>query len=104
MAGAIAFAATAGVVTDLHPILALTCGLLVAGGVHTVKSAVIRPAVTATTGGVGNTPVSILEDVTATVVSFLSILIPILIFFVIILFVVLIVMWRKQRSKSAKPA
>ena len=53
VAGAIAFAATAGVVTDIHPVLALTCGLLVAGGVHTVKSAIVRPAVTATTGGVG---------------------------------------------------
>jgi type II secretory pathway component PulF len=100
VAGAIAFAATAGVVTDIHPVLALTCGLLVAGGVHTVKSAIVRPAVTATTAGAGNTPVSILEDITATVVSFLSILIPILIVFIIILFVVLIVMWRKQRSRS----
>ena len=104
VAGAIAFAATAGVVTNIHPILALTCGLLVAGGVHTVKSAIIRPAVTATTGGVANTPVSILEDITATVVSFLSILIPILIVFVIILFVAAIVMWRSQRVKSQKPA
>jgi uncharacterized membrane protein len=104
VAGAIAFAATAGVVTDLHPVLALTCGLLVAGGVHTVKSAIVRPAVTATTGGVGNTPVSILEDITATVVSFLSILIPILIVFILMLFVVLIVMWWRQRARSHNPA
>lgn len=104
VAGAIAFAATAGVVTDIHPVLALTCGLLVAGSVHTVKSAVVRPAVTATTGGVGNTPISIMEDITATVVSFLAILIPILIVFIIILFVVLIVMWRKSRSSVQKTA
>jgi uncharacterized membrane protein len=104
VAGAIAFAATAGVITNIHPILALTCGLLVAGGVHTVKSAIIRPAVTATTGGVGNTPVSLLEDITATVVSFLSILIPILIVFVLILFIVLIVMWRQRKTSSQKTA
>ena len=104
VAGAIAFAATAGVITNIHPVLALACGLLVAGGVHTVKSAVVRPAVTATTGGVGNTPVSVLEDVTATVVSFLSILIPILIAFVFILFIVLIFMWRRQRSRTHTPA
>ena len=84
------------------PVIALTCGLLIAGGVHTVKSAVIRPAVTATTGGVGNTPVSLLEDITATVVSFISILIPILIVFIVILFVVLIVMWRQRREHCAK--
>ena len=104
VAGAIAFAATAGVVTDIHPVLALTCGLLVAGGVHTVKSAIVRPAVTATTAGAGNTPVSILEDITATVVSFLSILIPILMVFIVVLFVVLIVMWRRQRTRSHNPA
>jgi hypothetical protein len=104
VAGAIAFAATAGVVTDLHPVLALTCGLLVAGGVHTVKSAIVRPAVTVTTAGAGNTPVSVLEDVTAAIVSFLSILIPILMVFILALFVVLIVMWRKQRAGSRNPA
>jgi hypothetical protein len=104
VAGAIAFAATAGVVTNLHPIIALTCGLLIAGSVHTVKSVIVRPVVTATTGGVGNTPVSILEDITATVVSFLSIIVPILIVFIVILFVVLIVMWWQRRSSVRKPA
>ena len=104
VAGAIAFAATAGVITNIHPVLALACGLLVAGGVHTVKSAIVRPAVTVTTGGAGNAPVSVLEDITATVVSFISILVPILIAFVFILFVVLIIMWRRQRARSHNPA
>jgi len=49
-AGAIAFAASAKVVTDINPVLALACGLLMAGGVHVVKAAALRPAVTATTG------------------------------------------------------
>src|SRR5512145_2046730 len=62
-AGAIAFAASANVVTDINPVLALACGLLIAGSVHVVKSAAIRPAVTATTGGAGNVPVSIAEDI-----------------------------------------
>lgn len=53
VAGAIAFAASANVITDINPVLALACGLLVAGSVHTVKSAAVRPAVTATTGGAG---------------------------------------------------
>lgn len=78
-AGAIAFAAAANVITDLHPVIALGAGVLVAGSVHAVKAVAIRPAVTATTGGVGNTPVSMLEDFLATVVSILAILLPILI-------------------------
>ena len=48
-AGAIVFAASANILTEVSPILSLACGLLVAGGVHAVKSAVVRPAVTATT-------------------------------------------------------
>ena len=64
-AGAIAFAASAKVITDVNPVLALACGLLVAGSVHVAKSAAVRPVVTATTGGAGNVPVSIAEDVTS---------------------------------------
>ena len=52
-AGAIVFAASAHVITDIHPVLSLALGLLVAGGVHTVKAAAVRPAVTATTAGTG---------------------------------------------------
>jgi hypothetical protein len=78
-AGAIAFAASANVVTDVSPVLALASGLLVAGTVHLTKSGVVRPAITATTGGAGNVPVSIAEDVISTVLSILAIVIPILI-------------------------
>jgi len=78
-AGAIAFAASANVVTDVHPVLALAAGLLVAGTVHLTKSGIVRPAVTATTGGAGNVPVSIAEDVTSTVLSIIAVVIPILI-------------------------
>ncbi len=76
-AGAIVFAATANQIGDVNPTLALIAGLLVAGGVHTVKSVVVRPAVTAATGGVGNVPVSMAEDVASTGVSVLSILVPV---------------------------
>src|SRR3990172_7122040 len=65
VAGAIAFAASANVITDVNPLLALACGLLIAGSVHTVKAAALRPAVTATTAGAGNVPVSIAEDILA---------------------------------------
>ncbi len=104
-AGAIVFASSAHVITGVHPLLALACGLLVAGGVHTVKSVAVRPAVTATTGGAGNVPVSIAEDVTSTVLSILSIVIPVLVAVILVILVSLVIwwFWRRavQRSKAA---
>jgi hypothetical protein len=102
VAGAIVFAASAQIFSDLHPVLALAAGILTAGAVHTVKAVAIRPVVTATTGGAGNTPVSILEDIAATVVSILSILIPILIFIILLLVLVLVIRhyWRKSRTAT----
>jgi len=37
-------AASTNIVTGINPILALACGLLVAGSVHVVKSAAVRPS------------------------------------------------------------
>jgi len=99
VAGAIVFAAGTNVVTGVNPILALACGLLVAGSVHAVKSGVVRPMVTATTSGVGNVPVSIAEDITSTAVSFLSILVPIVIV-VLVAILILFLMWRWARRTS----
>lgn len=97
-AGAIAFAASANVVTDVHPVLALACGLLVAGAVHVTKSVAIRPAVTATTGGVGNIPVSIAEDVVSGVVSVLAIVLPVLIGTLLIVLLAFLVYWFYRRA------
>ena len=101
-AGAIAFAAAANVVTDLHPVIALGAGLLVAGSVHAVKAVAIRPVVTATTGGVGNTPVSMLEDFLATVVSVLAILLPILIGMIALVFTVWAIYFLFRRAESRR--
>ena len=95
-AGAIVFAASAQVISDVHPVLALSAGLLVAGGVHAVKSLAVRPAVTATTAGAGNVPVSMLEDFVSTVLSILAVLIPIIIGSVLIL-VISLIGWRYWR-------
>ncbi len=51
-AGAILFAASGNVISQMSPVLAMICGLLAAGGVHAVK-ATVRPVMTATTGGRG---------------------------------------------------
>jgi hypothetical protein len=100
-AGAIAFAASAKVITDINPVLALICGLLVSGSVHAVKSVAVRPAVTATTGGAGNVPVSIAEDIFSTVMSILAIVIPIMVAVIIILAIVLFILWRQRRREKA---
>jgi hypothetical protein len=97
-AGAVAFAASAHVVTDVHPVLALACGLLVAGTVHVAKAGVMRPLVTATTGGTANTPVSIAEDVTSTVLSVVAIVLPIIIGTLIVVLAAFIVYWLYKRS------
>jgi hypothetical protein len=97
-AGAVVFAASAKVISDVHPVLAMAAGLLVAGSVHAVKSVAIRPAVTATTGGAGNVPVSILEDVISTVLSILSVIIPVLIAAGVILLTAWIVWWLWRRA------
>ena len=55
-AGAILFAASAGAVSNINPIVAMIAGLLVAGGVHTVKAAAVRPAVTAHDRRLGEHP------------------------------------------------
>jgi mannose/fructose/N-acetylgalactosamine-specific phosphotransferase system component IID len=98
-AGAIVFAASANVLTEVSPVLSLACGLLVAGGVHVVKSAIVRPAVTATTAGASNIPVSILEDVVSTIVSVLSVLIPVLMAVVVIILIAWIIS-SKNNKKS----
>ncbi|MBN2115198.1 MAG: DUF4126 domain-containing protein [Anaerolineales bacterium] len=96
-AGAIAFAASANVVTDVSPVLALACGLLVAGTVHVAKAGAVRPMVTATTGGAGNVPVSIAEDVVSTVLSILSIILPVLIGTLLVVLAAFIIYWLYKR-------
>ena len=97
-AGAIVFAASAQVVTDINPILSLGAGLLVAGGVHTIKSAVIRPIVTATTAGIGDVPISMAEDFVSTVLSILSIVLPVL----ILVLIILIIIWLSGRRSRKR--
>jgi hypothetical protein len=100
LAGAILFASTSGVIGDLHPVLAVGAGILLAGGVHTVKT-VSRPVVTATTAGTGNWLVSIIEDILALIGAVLAILIPILVALTIGFLLILFVWWRgRQRYKA----
>ncbi len=99
-AGAIVFAASAEVITNIHPVLSLAAGLLVAGGVHATKSLAVRPAVTAATGGAGNIPVSILEDIVSTILSILAVVIPVVLACALIIITAWIV-WRFQKKKNS---
>ena len=103
-AGAIAFAASAKVVTDINPVLALACGLLMAGSVHVVKAAALRPAVTATTAGAGNVPVSIAEDIAAFVASVFAIMLPIVMGSILIILLALVLWWLWRRTDKAQTA
>ena len=97
-AGAILFAGSANVITDVHPILALGSGLLVAGGVHATKTAA-RPVVTVTTGGIGNPIVSTLEDIVAFVISLLAIILPIIAAILLIIFLFLVIYFVRRRRQ-----
>jgi len=100
LAGAILFASTSGVIGDMHPVMAVGAGILLAGGVHTVKT-VSRPMVTATTAGTGNWLVSFLEDILALIGAVLAILIPILVVLIIGLMLILFVWWRGRQRRNA---
>lgn len=104
-AGAVLFASTTQASIELHPVLAFTCGILLAGSVHAIKAGA-RPVVTATTAGVGNPIVSTIEDVVATVISFIALIFPFLIVAWLIMLgvlVFLILRWRQRRKASVSP-
>jgi uncharacterized membrane protein len=105
IAGAIAFAASAKVITDVHPLLSLAMGLLVAGSVHVAKAGALRPAVTATTGGAANAPVSLAEDIFAAFLSMLALLIPIIIGIIMVIAVATIIwlLWRRANRLQQAP-
>ena len=103
-AGAILFASTTQVVTNMNPVVAVILGLLVAGSVHVAKSALIRPAVTATTAGVGTPVVSFMEDIVALLISIAAVVVPVLVAAIIILLTALIIwlLWRHARAHNAR--
>lgn len=88
----------------LGSVLAYVVGGVLAGGVHGVK-ALSRPAVTATTVGVGNPVVSILEDIAVIGLVVLAIIVPVVALILLILFGVLFALmirwaWRRLRRRK----
>jgi hypothetical protein len=102
-AGAILFAANAGVIKEANPALALMVGLVLAFGVD-AGQAVARPVVNASTMGVGAPVVSVMEDVTSAVASFLAIFAPLLfvIFAAVIVYLFVRLYRGIQRRRTAR--
>lgn len=100
-AGAVLFAAR---VTDIHLTVAMVAGVLVAGGVLLVKSAAVRPAVSVTAGGVADVPVSVAEDILATILSILAIVFQLAVAALIVLLTAFVIWLLCRRARrSAEP-
>lgn len=76
-AGAVLFMAVVNENDEIHPLIAMIFGLVVAGAVHWYKTTA-RPEITLKTRGVGNPFVSMVEDAVATVVAILAVALPVL--------------------------
>lgn len=99
-AGAILFAASTNAV-NLHPVIAVILGLVLAFGVHAVKASA-RPVVTASTGGIGNAFVSVGEDVVSVGVSLVAIVVPVVIGILLALIIALVAGWLVARASAAR--
>jgi len=99
-AGAILFAASTNAV-NLHPAVAVILGLVLAFGVHATK-ATARPVVTATTGGLGNAFVSVGEDIVATGVSLLAIVVPVVIGILLVFMIAFAWWWKFGRVPASE--
>jgi hypothetical protein len=76
----------------------------VAGSVHAVKAVAVRPAVTATTAGAGNIPVSIAEDVVAFITSVAAIIIPLVMGIILLVIFSLVLSWWLRRTDKTQTA
>ena len=102
--GAIVFGAQENLLSQSFPWAAAVAGMVLGGSVHAARSTV-RPAVTASTGGVGNPVVSVVEDVIAAAVTVLAVLVPVLAFASVAILTFWVVRrvrrWRRRRSGGA---
>jgi hypothetical protein len=84
----------------MSPVLAMGLGIAAAGSIHAVK-ATARPVITATTGGLGNPIISVIEDVASVALTLLAILVPILTVVFLLVAVWLVLRWVRRRKAPA---
>lgn len=101
-AGAILMLSSTSEVASIQPALALLLGIVAAGSVHTMK-ATTRPAVTATTAGVGNPIVSTIEDALAIVMSIVALVAPVLVIAIILLLLAVFAWAFRRIRQRTKP-
>lgn len=97
-AGAVLFAASTSLGTEIPPVVSLIAGLITAGSVHATKAAV-RPVLNAGSAGVAAPVVSTTEDIVSTVLAFVAILAPFLVLIALVLFVWFVVRWLRRRRE-----
>jgi uncharacterized membrane protein len=89
----------------VSPALLVVGGVLIAGGVHTVKASA-RPVINASTAGAGSPIVSTIEDIGAFGMTILALMAPLLAFAVLAAGVVAAVLvirrWRDRRAVSVE--
>lgn len=103
--GAVLLAGTANSLSLLNPWVAAALGAGLALAVHVAKAA-SRPAVTATTAGIGNPLVSLGEDVVVVVLAVLAALAPFVALALLVGLLVLLALlirtgWRRWRARRA---
>ena len=97
--GAALFAGQTGAETDLPTLAAVLLGAGTAESIHTGRAA-IRPLSTATTGGIGNPLLSLVEDLGAVGLTLAAFLVPVLALLAAVALAVLIVFaWRRHRRR-----
>lgn len=87
----------------LNPVGAMVIGLVIAGAVHAVK-ALSRPAVTVTTGGLGNPLVSLVEDAVAALTAITAVLLPLVVPLFLVLIILLLLLGLRQVTRLRRRA
>jgi hypothetical protein len=105
VSGAVLFTGQTGADTDLPTLVAILLGGSTAESIHAGR-ATIRPLSTATTGGVGNPVLSVVEDLASIALMVVAFALPVLAFaMVLALVLVIVVVWRRaRRGYSARRA
>ena len=81
----------------VNPVVAMVVGLVLAGGVHTAKTTA-RPAITLSTGGLGNPIASLVEDLVAVTAALAAVFVPLLaVVFILLLALFVVLTVRRLR-------
>ena len=105
VAGAVLFTGSAGQGADLPTLVTAVLGGSTAGALHLTRAAV-RPVSTATTGGLGNPVLSLVEDLASIGLTVLALALPVLGLLALLgIVAALAVAWRRmRRGRAAQPA